>query len=435
MKALLGLLFLLHVAVVASAQRVCASETYSQKLLSANSSIKNDWSKAEAQIASTLKAALSSVARDTAANEVINIPVVIHVVYNKAIENISDAQVQAQLIALNNDYSNSNRDRINTPAVFASLTADVKIKFCLAQVDPQGRRTSGIVRKYTVKDYFSPEDGMKISAQGGDDAWDNKRYLNIWVCNMSGRTLGYSSLPGGPATVDGVVIAYDVFGAGENVRSPFNKGRTTTHEIGHWLGLKHIWGDAVCGTDLVDDTPTQQYYNYGCPTFPHVTNCSPNGNGDMFMNFMDFTDDGCMNMFTNGQKQRMRALFAKGNMRNSFLLSFACDSTLAQGSSLPVTVDTIPATTTVTPIVPAKQNISLKVYPNPTQSIVNIEYTNTITSSPKTISIFSVVGTRVYTDKLTKEKAYVNIANFSKGVYIVQIEEGTNRLTTKIIKQ
>ena len=274
---------------------------------------------------------------------------------------------------------------------------------------------------------------MKSSAQGGDDAWDSKRYLNIWVCNMSGRTMGYSSLPGGPANVDGVVISYDVFGAGENVRSPFNKGRTATHEIGHWLGLKHIWGDAICGTDLVEDTPTQQYYNYGCPTFPHVSNCSPNTNGDMFMNFMDFTNDGCMNMFTIGQKQRMRALFANGNLRNSFLSSFACDSTLAQGSALPI-ADTVPVVT-VTTTIPAKQNAGLKVYPNPTQSIVNIEYINTINSGPKTISIFNVVGTRVYTGQLTKEKASVNLANFAKGIYIVQIEEEGNRLTSKIIKQ
>lgn len=431
MKALLGLLFLMHVVIVANAQRVCASETYSQKLLSENPSIKNGWNKAEAQIASTLKALSGFGARDTAANEIIYIPVVIHIVYNKAIENISDAQVQSQLTTLNNDYSNSNIDRINTPSVFAPLAADTRIKFCLAQVDPQGRKTNGIIRKYTAKEGFSPEDGMKISAQGGDDSWDSKRYLNIWVCSMSGRTLGYSSLPGGPANADGVVISYDVFGSGENVRSPFNKGRTATHEIGHWLGLKHIWGDAICGTDLVDDTPTQQYYNYGCPTFPHVSNCSPNGNGDMYMNFMDFTDDGCMNMFTNGQKQRMRALFAKGNLRNSFLLSFACDSSLAQGAAM-LTTDTIPTAVTT---IQVKQNIALKVYPNPAQSIVNIDYTNSLNNTVKTISIFNVVGNKVYTGQLTKEKAFVNIANFSKGVYIVQIEEGANRVTSKLIKE
>jgi len=433
MKALVGLLFLLQVVTVANAQRVCASEIYSQKLLSSNSSVKSGWNKAEAQIVATLKAASSFAARDTTTNETIYLPVVIHIVYNKTIENISDAQVKSQLRVLNDDYGNSNIDKINIPGVFAPLAADTKIKFCLAQVDPQGRKTGGIVRKYTTKEYFSPEDGMKSSAQGGDDAWDSKRYLNIWVCNMSGRTMGYSSLPGGPANMDGVVISYDVFGTGENVRSPFNKGRTATHEIGHWLGLKHIWGDAICGTDLVEDTPTQQYYNYGCPAFPHVSNCSPNTNGDMFMNFMDFTNDGCMNMFTIGQKQRMRALFAKGNLRNSFLLSFACDSTLAQGSALPI-ADTIPVVT-VTTTIPAKQSAGLKVYPNPTQSIVNIEYINTINSNPKTISIFNVVGTRVYTGQLTKEKASVNMVNFAKGIYIVQIEEGGNKLTSKIIKQ
>lgn len=430
MKALLGLFILMQIFIATNAQRVCGTEIYTQKLFAANPVIKNAWNNAEVQIASTTKAATGFAARDTAANEIIYIPLVIHIVYNKVIENISDAQIQSQLAALNNDYSYSNIDKINIPAAFASLAADTRIRFCLAQIDPQGKKTSGIVRKYTVKDYFSPEDGMKISAQGGDEAWDSKRYLNIWVCNMASRTLGYSSLPGGLANVDGVVIAYDVFGSGEHVRAPFNKGRTATHEIGHWLGLKHIWGDAICGTDLVEDTPTQQYYNYGSPTFPHVTNCSPNSNGDMFMNFMDFTNDGCMNMFTIGQKQRMRALFAKGNLRNSFLLSFACDSTLAQGSGLPA-VDTIAVLSNK----PLPQNTGLKVYPNPTQAGVNIEYIGTLNNISKTVSIFNVVGNCVYTGKLTKEKAYVNMANLSKGIYIIQIKEGSNRLTAKIIKE
>jgi hypothetical protein len=327
---------------------------------------------------------------------------------------------------LNNDYSNLNADRINTPAVFSTLVADTRIRFCLAQVDPQGRTTTGIIRKYTITDFFSPEDAMKYAAQGGDDAWDCKRYLNIWVCNMGGRTLGYSSIPGGPAATDGVVISYDVFGTTGNVRSPYDKGRTATHETGHWLGLKHIWGDAICGTDDVDDTPVQQYYNYGCPTFPHVTNCSPNGNGDMYMNFMDFTNDDCMNLFTKGQKIRMRALFAENNIRNSFLLSFACDSTLAQGGALPA-IDTMVAVQPFT---------GLKIYPNPLQSIVTIEYIGELKASVlKTINIFNVTGNKVYSGTVISAKTNINTAGLAKGVYILSIQEGATRITKKLIKE
>ena len=409
---------------VAQAQRNCGTAGYIQQLITTDSFIKNSFNKAAAQITAVSN---NSAARDIVADEIINLPVVIHILYNTSIQNISLAQVQSQLTVLNNDYSNLNADRINTPTVFATLVADTRIRFCLAQVDPQGRRTTGIIRKYTKTDFFSPEDAMKYAAQGGDDAWDCKRYLNIWVCNMGGRTLGYSSIPGGPAATDGVVISYDVFGTTGNVRSPYDKGRTATHETGHWLGLKHIWGDAICGTDDVDDTPVQQYYNYGCPTFPHVSNCSPNGNGDMYMNFMDFTNDDCMNLFTIGQKIRMRALFAKNNLHNSFLQSFACASTLAQGGALPG-ADTLPT-------VSVKELFVVKVYPNPAQSIITVQCKSVPNILTKKITIFNVLGNKVYAASLTAEKTTISIAHFSKGIYIVQIEEGSKQFNTKIIKQ
>lgn len=426
MKLFLGIMiFFIQVVFIAQAQRLCGTSGYTQKLIAADPSIKNSYTIAEGQITAATKK--SNTARDTSANEIIYIPVVIHILYKSADQNLSAAQVQSQLVVLNNDYSNFNADKLNTPAVFATRAADTRIRFCLAQVDPQGKRTNGIVRKYTTADNFSAEDAMKFSTQGGDDAWDSKRYLNLWVCNMAGRTLGYSSIPGGPANVDGVVIGYDVFGTGGNVRSPFNKGRTATHEVGHWLGLKHVWGDAICGTDEVDDTPTQQYYNYGCPGFPHITNCSPDGNGDMFMNFMDFTDDACMNLFTNGQKMRMRALFAKNNLRNSFLLSFACDSTLIQGGVLPG-ADTVATK-------PAKQLFVVKVYPNPAQARITVECKSESNIVAKTITVFNILGNKLFAASLTAEKTHINIAHFSKGVYILRIEEGSNKFTTKIIKE
>jgi hypothetical protein len=153
---------------------------------------------------------------------------------------------------------------------------------------------------------------VKSTANGGKDAWPNNDYLNIWICNLSGSILGYATPPfGNIGSDDGVVIGYNYFGTQGTVQSPYNKGRTTTHEVGHWLNLEHLWGSGwrSCGNDNVGDTPTQEEENYGCPAFPHNANScgTTNTDGDMFMNYMDYTNDACMNMFTEGQKTRMIA--------------------------------------------------------------------------------------------------------------------------------
>ena len=250
---------------------------------------------------------------------VINIPVVIHVLYNTAVQNITDAQILSQIAVLNEDFRLLNADNVNTPSVFAGLKADCEINFVLAKRDPSGNATTGIIRKSTTVTSWSSNDNVKYSSRGGDDAWPAGSYLNIWVCNLGGGLLGYAQFPGGPAITDGVVVGYQYFGRTGTLSAPFNKGRTATHEVGHWLNLRHIWGDANCGNDLVDDTPTQQTSNYGCPTHPKVT-CS-NVNGDLFMNYMDYSDDACMYMFTAKQKLRMQAVLAAGGSRATLATS------------------------------------------------------------------------------------------------------------------
>ncbi len=361
--------------------------------------------------------------RDTVSNEIITIPVVIHLLFNNAAQNISDQQIISQLTALNNDFRRLNADAVNTPLAFQSAAADARIMFCLAQVDPQGRVTKGIVRKYTNLPYFLGDDGMKFSAAGGDDAWDNTKYLNIWVCNMFGRSLGYATAPGTVAEKDGVVINFDVFGTVGNLRADFNKGRTATHEVGHWLGLKHIWGDDSCGSDEVDDTPRQLSYNFNCPSFPRVTSCSPNGNGDMFMNYMDLTNDACMNMFTYGQKIRMRSLFALNGPKNSFLNSFACDSSLATGA--PIADDTIPV---------VKPVGFVKVYPNPVVDVVNMMPVNDYILEGKNCTVFNMAGVKVLQQKLTTNRPVINLSKLAAGVYVLKIGEGSERKMLKIIK-
>lgn len=229
------------------------------------------------------------------------IPVYIHVIYNSSQENISDAQIQSQITQLNADYAATNSD-YNPPSDFASVASgNTGIQFTIA----------GITRKQSSKSSWGTNDNMKRSSQGGVDPVTPATHLNMWVCNIGGGILGYAQFPGGSASTDGVVMSPQYFGSanygsGYYLSAPFNKGRTTTHEVGHYLNLRHIWGDGGCSVDdFVDDTPVAGSANYGCPN--SSTNSCSGGQRDMFMNYMDYVDDNCMFMFSQGQTARMWA--------------------------------------------------------------------------------------------------------------------------------
>lgn len=254
----------------------------------------------------------------------VNIPVVVHIVYNDEMENISDAQVWSQIEILNADFAGIYIPD-DIPDEFANLYTDVGIRFCMASKDPDGLQTTGITRTFTsfrnigLQEASSGEKRVFHRNHGGADAWDTKRYMNIWVCRLD-QYLGYATKPGDAifAGEDGIVIDFRSFGSlGTAVANvPNHLGRTTTHEVGHYLGLLHLWGPMAngCGDDLVDDTPTQGKPHYGCPNYPQHS-C---GFSNMFMNFMDYTSDGCMHMFTPGQGARMRATIE--GLRNELLL-------------------------------------------------------------------------------------------------------------------
>lgn len=243
----------------------------------------------------------------------IEIPVVVNVIYRTATENISLAQIQSQIDVLNEDFSATNADYSNTPALFQSVqSGNIDVRFVLDTV----------IRKSSTKTSWTTNNAMKSTATGGINATSPTTKLNLWVVNkmvnsFGNTVLGYAQFPGGATATDGVAIGYKYVGRTGAVVAPFNKGRTATHEVGHWLNLRHIWGDATCGNDQVGDTPQHNTANYGCPSSGHTSTCTGTP-VEMTMNYMDYTDDACMYMFSSGQKDRMLAVFATGGPRNSF---------------------------------------------------------------------------------------------------------------------
>jgi len=322
-------------------QRGCATDEVHERLLRTMPGYAESRSAIEDRTSRML--AFGDAALRTGCTE---IPVVVHVLFRNATENISDAQVQSQIAILNQDFRATNPDRMSTPAVFQPLIGDARVTFKLATTDPAGNPTDGITRTSTTNTSFSSAtDNAKHAATGGEDAWPADRYLNLWTCGNlrsgSGQALlGYAQFPGGPADTDGVVILHSAFGNTGTAAAPFNLGRTATHEIGHWLNLRHIWGDdgtGCAGSDFVADTPNAGGPNFGAPAFPHVS-CSNGPNGDLFMNYMDYTDDVAMFMFTQGQVARMQA--ALDGPRSSIGTTGPCDKTVIKDAGKEVVKDT-----------------------------------------------------------------------------------------------
>ncbi len=261
---------------------------------------------------------------------VITIPVVFHVLWNTAAENIPDALLIAQIDQLNLDYALLNSDASSIPSAWSSVAANTNIQFCLAVRDPSGNTTTGIERRQTTVTSWSTNNNIKHFVNGGLDAWSSSSYLNLWVGSLGSNLLGYAQFPGGSAATDGVVVLNTSVGSMANPNpdgGSYNFGRTATHEVGHWLNMNHIWGDdggGCGGSDNVGDTPNQGGENYGCPSYPLTDNCTASSPGVMFMDYMDYTEDACMYMFTSGQATRMNALFATGGQRISILNSLGC---------------------------------------------------------------------------------------------------------------
>ena len=300
----------------------------------------------------------------------ITIPMVVHVVYKNNSENISDAQIQSQIDVLNKDFRRLNQDASNTPFDFLPFAADMQIEFCLAK-RYLGVPTNGIVRKQTnLAEFPLYSDSIFFTNYGGSSAWNTNKYLNIWVCDILGSVMGWAQFPiGGNSQTDGIVIDYERFGTIGTISQPYHKGRTTTHEVGHWLSLFHIWGDNTCGDDYVADTPEQEQANFGCNIHPKPS-CT--NSGDMFMNFMDYSDDYCMNIFTQGQKQRTMAVL--NTSRVGLISSNGCQPFILPNSDAGISTIISPNSLDVECASPIYPIVVLKNFSSDTLFVTTIRY-------------------------------------------------------------
>ncbi len=406
----------------AQTRPVCETTTYIQQLEQAYPGYLQQLNSIDNQVDAIINA--QSETRISDDTTVYYIPVVFHVVYSNLTENVSDAQLLSQLDVLNEDYRRLNVDRSETPDDFEDVAADTYIQFVIASVDPDGNPTNGITRTETNilqwNLFASPLDSnyaenIKFTSKGGHDVWDRNCYLNIWVGDLGSSILGYAQPPGGPILKDGVVIGYKWIGRGGTSIYPYNKGRTTTHEVGHWLGLKHIWGDdfSGCGgSDLIADTPNQSSENYGCPSFPKTDACSPSAPGVMFMNYMDYTDDACMNMFTQGQANKMRTIMETS--RDEIL---ECAPTV-----------NIPGPGNPEPF-------GLSVYPNPATDAVVLRL-NGLHSNTLMVDVVNTLGQKMYAGTIARMETthLIQVQNLPAGIYFIHVSDGTVFETLQFVK-
>lgn len=357
----------------------------------------------------------------------ITIPVVVHVVYKTAAENIPDSQIVSQIEVLNNDFRRLNANYPQTRPVFDTVSADTEIEFCLASVNPEGGATNGITRTLTTMNSFDPifnYDKVKANATGGKDPWPVGDYLNIWVCNMAVFNqvfvLGYAQFPGGDPLTDGVVIQYQHFGnVGYPGSAPADLGRTATHEIGHWLGMRHIWGDdqgACDSTDYVADTPNCGD-NSGSTCEPTRNSCNDSGSThwgqndvpDMIENYMDYSTDACMTMFTKGQKARMWSFL--NTARSSLASSSGCGLNAGIRTS---------------------SSIRMRVFPNPAKELVTIEFDQAEDQVMITLTDLTGKKLKVVNDE-NGNTVSINAQDLSSGMYLLKVECGERSSVKKLM--
>ncbi len=350
----------------------------------------------------------------------ITIPVVVHILYSTEAENIPDQQIYAQIDVINEDFRLLNENVQNIPDEFKPFAVDTEIEFCLASIGPDGVPTTGINRIQTEVDCIARiatsvqgnRSQLFYSSIGGSDAWDTERYLNIWVGNTCGDFLGLATsiaVPDYQPEEDGIVIDYNYFGnnCNSDFSAPYNLGRTATHEIGHFLGLLHPWGNCESDdSDFISDTPSQDAPYYGCPSYPQIS-C---GSSDMYMNFMNYSDDVCMALFTAGQKERMLAALA--GPRAGLTESVGC--------------------ALLDPIVPFGRD-AISLYPNPAENCIHIDFDADIPGDIQ-VQMLDAAGQEIYyTIESSRNFRPIDATNLPNGIYFVSFRAAKQTITKKIM--
>ncbi|RZJ66027.1 MAG: T9SS type A sorting domain-containing protein [Flavobacterium sp.] len=416
----------------------CVSSEYEQSLQEKISGRATE-AEFEAWIAPKIEEAKQRMASGKSVNVVVTIPVVVHVIHNGdavgTSENISDARVLSQITVLNNDF----RRVFGTPGYNTNAVgADVEVQFCMAQQKPDGTATNGIDRVNLGLAQWATESSIETNLKP-NTIWDPTQYFNIWVCQFSSNSsaemygiLGYAQFPdnsglgglnpiGGGATTDGVIIDWRCFGSADyapgSYYTDYDKGRTATHEIGHFFGLRHIWGDnSSCTVNATDsakdycpDTPAASTENYYCDTV--VNSCALAAGNDMVENYMDYTNDICMNIFTLNQKARMLAVLQNSPRRSTLTTSNKCAALSADSFD---------------------KLQGMNLYPNPAQTFVTI---GTQGDLPSSYEVFNTLG-QIVAKKVIASDADLTIptSEFSNGVYFVKVTVGSAQKTLRFMK-
>ena len=379
-------------------QSKCGFSQVLQKQIISNPSLKKNWEELEKKIASFPQEKTDSIYK---------IPVVFHVVYRTQAQNISNRQILSQLRILNEDYRRLNKDSSITPNGFP--VADTQIEFCLAGKDTSGNDFSGVTRTYTSQINIGSKKIFQLQP-----VWDNEKYLNIYICEIGDETAGYAPLPGGLPSEDAVVIDYTNFGDVGFLSSNYNKGRTTIHEVGHWLGLYHIWGisdsPSCFDDDQVNDTPNQGTVYQQCQKTGFTC-----GSNDMTTNFMGYVYDHCMAAFTPGQAQRMRNMIriARPNLLNA----------------IPCSTDPIQAE----PDTISEIN-KLNIYPNPTIEEITISWKG-VDVSLFDYKLYSLDGKIIPFQMIVQNgEIEINLSHLHQGMYLLQIQSESYNAVKKVHK-